>query len=293
MKIAIYGKSFKSSFHYSIRELFRILENKKANVTIYKPFYEYIKKELDYSPKISGVFVSHKEVESDTSLVFSIGGDGTFLESVSFVRNKGIPIVGINSGRLGFLANISKEELPIAIKSIFEKKYSIEYRSLIQLETENNLFGDFSYALNELTVLKKDSSSMINIHVYMNDEFLNTYWADGLIIATPTGSTAYSLSAGGPIVIPTSDNFVITPLAPHNLTVRPIVIPNNNSIRLHIEGRDKKFLASLDYRYKAFESSTILEIKKADFKIKMLNLPNHSYFSTIRNKLMWGADKRN
>ena len=293
MNIAIYGKNFNKNFNEYIHQLFKKFHQHNVNIIIFKPFYDFLVEQVKFQPKINGVFTSDTDINKDIDFLFSIGGDGTFLETISFIRNSGIPIVGINSGRLGFLANISKEEISKAINDIFNDKYSFVERTLIKLETPNNLFGDFNYALNELTVLKKDTSSMITIHTYMNNEFLNTFWADGLIISTPTGSTAYSLSVGGPILIPGSENFLITPIAPHNLTVRPIVVPDKNKITIKVEGREKNYLASLDYRSEVFDSSIELQVMKADFKIKILNLHNHSYFNTLRNKLMWGVDKRN
>ncbi|WP_372644489.1 NAD kinase, partial [Ancylomarina sp.] len=217
-----------------------------------------------------------------------------FLDAVTVVQDSGIPIVGVNSGRLGFMADIAREEIPAAISDIFEGNYSIEERTLLKVQTKDNgLFKDFNYALNEFTVHKKDSASMITIHTYIDGEYLNSYWADGLIIATPTGSTAYSLSVGGPILIPNTQNFVISPISPHNLTVRPIVLPNHQEITLKVEGRSDSYLASLDSRSVSFEALNELKISKADFKIKVLKLKTHSFYSTLRNKLMWGVDKRN
>ena len=293
MKVAIYGKNFDDTFNTSIISLFEILESKKVEIIIFKDFYNFIKSKIEIDlPKVS-FFSNTKDIKRNFDILLSIGGDGTFLESTIFIKDSKIPIAGINSGRLGFLANISKKEMKSAMRKILKKSYSFEERELIQLETENNLFGDYNFALNELTVQKKDSSSMITVHVYSKGQFLNTYWVDGLIIATPTGSTAYSLSAGGPIVVPSSQNFIITPLAPHNLTVRPLVVPNNQELTLKVEGRDKNFLISLDHRYEIFTSSIELKIKKAKFKIRMLKHDERTFFSTLREKLMWGIDKRN
>jgi NAD+ kinase len=293
MKIAIYGKKFNESFNDAIYKIFEKLNKNKVEIFVYKRLLFFIKEQLFFSPKINGQFNDHSDLPADIDLVFSIGGDGTFLECVSLVRKKEIPIVGINCGHLGFLAYISKDEISSAIDNIIKKDYTIEKRVLIEVCTENNLFGDFNFALNELTVHKKDTSSMITIDVYMNDDFLNKYWADGLIISTPTGSTAYSLSAGGPIVVPGSGNFVITPIAPHNLTVRPIVLSDNNTLKLIVKGRSQDFLATLDYRSEIFDSSIELLVKKAEFNINMIKLPKSNFFSTLRNKLMWGLDKRN
>ncbi|MBN1251437.1 MAG: NAD kinase [Bacteroidales bacterium] len=293
MKIAIYGRSFGNDFNDSIVNLFEILKANKTEIIIYKPFYDFIKEKIDIDLDQVVFFTKPKDLKKNFDVLLSIGGDGTFLESTIFIKDSKIPIAGINSGRLGFLANISKNEMKSALEKILKKSYSYEERDLIQLETENNLFGEYNFALNELTVQKKDSSSMIIIHVYSKGQFLNTYWADGLIISTPTGSTAYSLSAGGPIVVPNSQNFIITPLAPHNLTIRPLVVPNNQELTLKVEGRDQNFLISLDHRYETFTSSTELKIKKANFKIRMLKHDDRTFFSTLREKLMWGIDKRN
>lgn len=296
MKIAIYGKSFNTVFYPYIRDFFEIINSrfKPLDIIIYRPFYDFIVNETGYLPKISGNYSNCSEIDKSIDYMFSIGGDGTFLETVTYVKDLNIPIIGINSGRLGFLSYIAKEEISTTLEAILNEDYTIEERTLIHLDTEVNLFGKFSYALNELTVHKKDSASMITVHTWLNDEYINTYWADGLIIATPTGSTAYSLSAAGPIVVPYAHNFIITPIAPHNLTVRPIVIPDKNTIvRLKVEGRNDSYLITLDHRSVSFDSSTELLIKSADFKIKILKLKTHSFYKTLRNKLMWGLDKRN
>ncbi len=293
MKVAIYGKKFKKIFHSYAYELFKKLNDNKVEIIVYQPFFEFMKQALKFTPKIKGTFTEHNEINKTVDFVFSIGGDGTFLETITFVRDSGVPVVGINSGRLGFLANISKQEIPQALDTIFDRQYTFQERKLIQLETSTGLFGDFNFAMNELSIHKRDTSSMIKIHTYMNEEYLNTYWADGLLISTPTGSTAYSLSVGGPIVLPDSENFIISPIAPHNLTVRPLVIPDKCKLKLKVEGRGVNYLASLDSRTEIFDSTLELHIKKANFNIKMLQLEGHDFFTTLRNKLMWGVDKRN
>ena len=294
MKIAIFGKKFNEIFYHTAKRLFkRLSDDKDIEIIIYKPFYEFLTQKVDIQIRIELFFTYHNDLTDDIDFVFSIGGDGTFLETVSFVRDSGIPIVGINSGRLGFLADIHKDEIINAIKAIQENRYSLEARTLISLETSNLMFKDFSYALNELSIHKKDTSSMITIHSYINDTFLNTYWADGIIISTPTGSTAYSLSVGGPIVVPNSQNFIITPIAPHNLTVRPIVVSDDNTLKFKVEGRSENFLASLDRNSEVFDSSIELIVKKANFKINVIKLQNNSFYNTLRNKLMWGLDIRN
>jgi len=292
MKIAIYGRSFNENFYDSIKELFNKLNKKNVNVSIYKPFYEFLQKEVNIMPEYDNLFSNPQDIKEDMDVMFSIGGDGTFLETVSFIKNKNIPIIGINSGRLGFLANISRENISQSLDALFSEKYKIEERTLLKLESNPEIF-DFPYALNELTVQKSETASMIVIHAYVNGEYLNSYWGDGLIIATPTGSTAYSLSAGGPIVMPNSNNFIITPLSPHTLTVRPLIVSDDNIISLKVDGRSDNFLASLDSRAASFDSSMELIIKKACFTTKIIKFHEQDYFSTLRNKLMWGIDKRN
>ena len=293
MNIALYGKSFSENFDSCIQQLIFKLEKENCGLYIYEPFALFLNKKVKFSSEIK-TFNSYIDINKDVDFLISIGGDGTLLNTITLVRDSGIPVIGINTGRLGFLASISKDEVIDAIDAIFNKKYILEKRSLLQLETCNLLFGEMNFALNELTVLKKDTSSMIIIDTYINDEFLNSYWADGLIVATPTGSTAYSLSCGGPIITPESENFIITPISSHNLTVRPIVISDKYSIKLKVtDGRNRRFLVSLDSRTQTINNSTELKIKKANFKINLVRLENEKFFSTIRNKLMWGLDKRN
>ncbi len=293
MRIAILGKNFDNSYFSSIHTIFNTLKTNGAEILILEKFYTYLHEVFNYAPPVLGTFTSHEVLENDIDYFFSIGGDGTFLDAVTYARNSGVPIVGFNSGRLGFLADISKEQVAEGINAIFAGRYSLEKRTLLQLRTEKNAFNDFCYALNDLTVHKRDSSSMITIHMYIEDKFLNTYWADGLIVATPTGSTAYSLSAGGPVVVPNTENFVITPLAPHNLTIRPIIVSNQNKIKLKVETRSVNFLLSLDSRSEVFDHNITIEIAKADFTVNILKLNDYDFFKTLRNKLMWGADKRN
>lgn len=292
MKIAVFGKVFNKGFYSTCADLFTILKQYEVGIIMYKPFYEFLLAEVKLKPDVIGFFESNAALD-DVDLVFSIGGDGTFLEAVTYVRNSGIPIVGVNSGRLGFLADIAQVELRSILHDVLKGNYKTRELDLLSLHTECSAFGVNNFALNELAISKRDSSAMIAIHTYIDDSFLNSYWADGLIISTPTGSTAYSMSVGGPIVHPDSHSFIITPIAPHNLTVRPLVVPNDVEITLKIDGRDNNFLASLDSRSIVFENSISLKVKKADFKINIVELENHSFYSTLRNKLMWGADKRN
>jgi NAD+ kinase len=225
--------------------------------------------------------------------LISLGGDGTLLDTVTLVQNKGIPVLGVNYGRLGFLANIGKEDLHVAIRALANRTYVKEKRTLIHLDANIPIFNNMPYALNEFTLQKKDSSSMIKINTYLNGEFLNTYWADGLIVATPTGSTGYSLSCNGPIVFPDSGSFVITPISPHNLNIRPIVVPDNNIISFDIEGRTDSIICTLDSRRVVVPKEIQLAVKKENFCINLIRLNENNFLQTLRNKLSWGLDKRN
>ena len=292
MNIAIIGRKFNENFVEYCQELFNILEDAGCRVIIYQPFYRFLKTYIKLPDSYKNTFMRTDELLNQ-DLVLTIGGDGTFLEATTLVRDSNIPIAGINSGRLGFLADISKEDIKSALADIFDKNYKIRELNLLEISTEGDLFGDLNFALNELAISKRDSSSMITIHAYLNGEFLNSYWADGLIIATATGSTAYSLSTGGPILHPDSQNFVISPIAPHNLTVRPLVIPDSMDIKLKVDARGGKYLASLDSRGRVIDEQITISIKKASFSIRTLLRNHQSYYDTLRNKLMWGIDKRN
>lgn len=293
MKIALYGISVNPDFVDELLGLFRLLNEKSVECLVYRPFLEYLRNECKIQPEVAGQFDDGDDLPNDVSFLLSVGGDGTLLKSFMATNNRSIPLVGVNSGRLGFLSDISREEIEIALNSILDGDIIIDERTVLEMEISSNQTSELYYALNEITVTKLDSSSMINIHTYVNGEFLNTYWADGLIIATPTGSTAYSLSVGGPILTPDSENFVINPIAPHNLTVRPVVVPDHHTITLQVEGRGLHFLASADSKSEAMFFTSLLTIKKAQFKVKTIRLKDHSFFLTLRNKLMWGADKRN
>ena len=294
MKIAIYGRALNQNFFKYFEEIIKILELNQIKIFLYEQLLTSVKNHINFNQKKTTVYQTFKDIDKKVDFIISIGGDGTFLECVTFLEKNCLPILGINSGRLGFLANIQKENIREAIEGIINKQYTIEQRSLLKISTNNNeSFDGFSFALNEITIHKSDSSSMINIHTYLNNEFLNSYWADGLIISTPTGSTAYSLSAGGPIVVPDSNNLIITPLAPHNLNVRSLIINDNNKILLKIETRSNNYLASLDYRSKILDKNVEIIVEKADFKVNLIKLNNQNFFKTLRTKLMWGEDKRN
>ncbi|MGC9374889.1 MAG: NAD kinase [Bacteroidales bacterium] len=292
MKVAIFGRPFDKTFKDYILRFFDNLRQHNITIFVHQDFYQFLVNEINLSPKNIETFKKHFELKSDTDLLFSIGGDGTILDAITIVRDSEIPIVGINTGNLGFLASIAKDEIDNALEAIYTKNYTIEERTLLKLESPTTVFHDFPYGLNEIAVQKIDST-MIKVHVYIDGEFLNTYWADGLIISTPTGSTAYSLSVGGPIIIPNSGNFIISPISPHNLTVRPIVLPDSSKLQLKLESRAVNYIASIDHRSVVINNTMDLKIERADFKIKLLKLNTTSFYKTLRNKLMWGADKRN
>ena len=291
MTVAIFGRNFDIGFKEYVKRFFEILYENNIEIFVYDKFYEFLVKEIDFQSNVS-IFSKHNEIKNKVDLLFSIGGDGTILDAITIVKDSGIPIVGINTGKLGFLASIAKDEIEPAIQAIISNKYSIEERVLLKFESTSNLFSDFPYSLNEIAVQKVDSK-MITVHVYIDGEFLNTYWSDGLIVSTPTGSTAYSLSVGGPIITPKSGNFIISPISPHNLTVRPIVLPDTSELRLKIEGRALNYITSLDHRSMMIKNTEDIFIRKAEFKVKLLKLDNTSFYKTLINKLMWGVDKRN
>lgn len=293
MKVAVFGTQVSDDFVPVLQEFFGFLKSNNIQVQLYKPFYIYLTEELKTTTYYHSFFHSYTDFDEENEYIFSVGGDGTFLQSVLNIRNFSIPVVGVNSGRLGFLADISEDQVKEALKNILNRNYKVIERSMLEVCFSDRENIDFNYALNEMTVIKTDNSSMLSVAAYLDGEFLNNYWADGLIIATPTGSTAYSLSVGGPILTPDSESFIITPLAPHNLTIRPIVVPDNREIVLKVEGRGSNYLTSLDSRSVAVEFSTTVKIKKARFKLKTLQLPDQPFFSTLRNKLMWGIDRRN
>jgi NAD+ kinase len=292
MKIGIYGRKFNNSVLPYIQQVFDCLVEWKVEVLIYQDFYDFVKDKL-FLPKQFGSFKTYHDLKDHVEVMISLGGDGTMLDTVTLVRDSGIPMIGINFGRLGFLASINKEGIKSAIEGLVNKKFSLDTRSLLKIESNLDLFGDLNFALNDVTILKRDTSDMILIHCYLNGEFLNSYWADGLIIATPTGSTAYSLSCGGPIVFPRSGNFLITPISPHNLNVRPIILSDQNVLTFEVEGRSSKYLVSCDSRTEITGSDIKINIKRADFDINLVRLNNESYLSTLRNKLLWGIDTRN
>jgi NAD+ kinase len=292
MKVAIYGRSFDNSFSVFVQELIDIINEYGWGITIYEPYFPYLQPRLTISDNLE-TYKKHVDIKDDVDIMISIGGDGTFLETIHLVKDSGIPILGVNAGRLGFLASTQKEDIKNVLEQIKAGLYRLQPRSIIKLNNDLDLFDGENYALNELTVHKKDSSSMITIHTYIDDLFLNSYWADGLIISTPTGSTAYSLSCGGPILVPGAKDFVITPIAPHNLNVRPVVVPDSRKITLKIEGRSNEFLCSMDAKSVPIDSSMELVITKAPFMIDIIQTEDQNFLNTIRRKMHWGVDERN
>jgi len=293
LKIAIYGRDFNDSVLPFVQEVFDAVASHDVEILVYLNFYNFIAKKVVLPANIK-TFSGHNELISlKGEVLLSLGGDGTLLDTLSLVRDSQIPVIGINFGRLGFLASINKNEIKNAINALVKGEYSLDKRSILNLESQNDLFTDENFALNDITIHRRDNSAMMIIHAYMNGEFVNSYWADGLIIATPTGSTAYSLSCGGPIILPNAQNFVITPIAPHNLNVRPIIVPDDVELTFEIEARSTKFLLSCDSRTETVNRSVKITINKAKFNVNLIRLNNESYLTTLRNKLLWGIDTRN
>ena len=289
MKFAIFGNVYQAKKSSSAEDLFRLLKQHDAEICICREFYYFLTDVLHIDIPDAELFDGSN---CTADMVISMGGDGTFLKAASRVGRKNIPILGINTGRLGFLADISPEEMEETFNEIHENRYKVEERSVLQLKCDNEKLQRDPYALNEIAVLKRDSSSMISIHTAINGAPLTTYQADGLVIATPTGSTAYSLSVGGPIIVPHSKTIAITPVAPHSLNVRPIVIRDDWEITLNVESRNHNFLVAIDGRSEPCQENTELTICRADYTIKVVKRFNHIFFDTLRNKMMWGADVR-
>src|SRR5690606_6148544 len=293
MRIAIYGRQFgEHSFPY-IQEVLQVLERYGAEVSIYGPFRKFILEQQITEAERTGAFRSHSDLPAGADFMLSLGGDGTLLDTVTLIRDSGLPVLGINLGRLGFLASINKIDIAKAIESLVAGEFSLDERSLLHLNTDENLFEDLNYALNEMTIFRGEDASMIIIHAYLNGELLNSYWADGLIVATPTGSTAYSLSCGGPIILLGSNNFLITPISTHNMSVRPVVVNDASELSFEVDSRGSDFQEIMDSRKKTVEIGTELRVRKENFAINLVRLNNESYFGTLRNKLMWGLDTRN
>jgi NAD+ kinase len=292
MKAAIYSRIMEAEQQGNVQVFFDELEKQNIEPVIFMPFYEQIKSQIRL-PAESSFFALSEDLTSEIEFIISLGGDGTLLDTVTLVRDKDIPIMGINFGRLGFLASIGQDEVKKAVQAIARRTYVTDKRTLIHLDADLPLFGNVPYALNEFALHKRDTASMIKIHTYLNGEFLNTYWADGLIMATPTGSTGYSLSCGGPIVFPDSGSFVITPVAPHNLNSRPLIVPDDNIISFEVESRSENIICSLDSRREIVGKNVSLAVKNENFTISLMRLSENSFLQTLHNKLTWGLDKRN
>lgn len=291
--VAIFGKELNHNFREDIIFLLDYLKEQNVQIQIYRPYLKKLVQEFGINLEHAEKFTKAKNKLGRPDLFISIGGDGTFLDSTTILRDTRIPIMGINTGRLGFLARVSSSNIKKSIDDFLSGNYELETRSLLSVFTENDFLGKNNLALNEVTLHKNDNSSMIVVHAYMNGEFLNSYWADGLIVSTPTGSTAYSLSVGGPIVAPGSMNFIIAPIAPHNLNVRPMVISDDSELTLCIEGRSPKSLLSIDSKTYKVDSAEKITLKKAPYKIQLVKFSNQSFFKTLRHKLNWGLDNRN
>ena len=288
-KFALFGNTYQAKKSAHVLRLLSVLEKHQAEVYIQKEFYLFLVKDQKMDIRAAGVFDGN---DFDADMVLSMGGDGTFLKAASYVGNKNIPILGINTGRLGFLADVSPEEIEETFEEIYKQNYKVEDRSILQATSQGQPLKGHPFGLNEIAILKRDSSSMITIHTSINGAYLTTYQADGLVIATPTGSTAYSLSIGGPVIVPHSNTIAITPVAPHSLNVRPIVINDDWEITLDVESRSHNFLVAIDGRSETCREGTRLTIRKADYNIKVVKRPNHIFFHTLRDKMMWGADSR-
>lgn len=293
MKLAIYGRVYKKEYQKELQQLFDFLNEEQIDFVVEESFLIQCK-QAEHRIKETDSFDSYDSLKKQkVDYILSIGGDGTMLDTLTYVRDMETPILGINSGRLGFLAGVKMEDCSKALRNLLKGHYQLDVRSVLQLESNKELFGGVKYALNDFVIHKKDTSSMIIIHAFINGEFLNSYWSDGLIISTPTGSTGYSLSCGGPIMYPSSASFAITPVAPHNLNVRPIIVSDENVLSFEIEGRATSYLVSLDSRSESIGSDVQLAIRKAPFKMNLIRFNEDNYLNTLRSKLMWGVDNRN
>ena len=293
MKIAIYGQSVDKISKNIFLEILNISKNQNLVLFVEKKYNSVLLKKLKTNHNHK-VFSSYNDLDKSIDMMITIGGDGTLLRSITYIRDLGIPIIGINTGRHGFLATLNQELLNIELKKILKGEFDVKERSLLEVSVDNNdNFSDFNFALNEVSVGRKNTTSMIEIKTMLDGEYLNTYWADGLIVSTPTGSTGYSLSCGGPIMTPSSQTFSITPIAPHNLNARPLVISDEIKIELSVEGREKSHLLSLDSQIISLKNNVKIKIKKANYKIKLASINNNSFYKTLRNKLLWGEDRRN
>jgi NAD+ kinase len=292
MHIAVYNRALSEDDFSIYKKIFETFQKHDVVPVIFESFVSKLK-EFDSLPDKYEIFSDEVPLTSKVKFLFSFGGDGTLLDTVKFVGEKKIPILGINLGRLGFLASTKMEEIEFAVESLQKGAYLLDSRTLIHLDTSVPIFKEVPYALNEFSIHRKDSSSLIKIHTYLNGEFLCTYWADGLIVSTPTGSTGYSLSCGGPIIFPQANSFVITPVAPHNLNVRPLIISDESIVSFEVEGRAEQFLCTLDSRSEAIDSTVSLAVRKEHFDIQLVRLEGQNFLHTLQTKLYWGVDRRN
>lgn len=292
MTIAVYGRPVNLSQIPFAENVLNILSSSGCKVIIHKQYDEFLRQNINSIPQFP-LFETDQDLTGKADFLFSIGGDGTLLDTVLLVKDSKIPIAGVNAGRLGFLSSISKENISAAVDALSKGHYSLDSRTLLKVESNHPVFSGNNIALNDFTIHKKETSAMIKIHTYLNGEYLNSYWADGLIIATPTGSTGYSMSCGGPIIVPQSESFVITPIAPHNLNVRPIIVSDKNVISLEVEGRSQNFMATLDSRSETIDSSFQLAVRKENYCMNLVRLSNENFLGTLRSKLNWGLDSRN
>lgn len=293
MKVAIFGQYYQNDTRPIIKDIFVFFNRNEVELVIEENFLKILHEEKILEREYN-TFKTGSELDSTFDILISIGGDGTILRAATYVGKSGIPILGVNAGRLGFLAKVQKEDIQSFLQIVLERKYTISERTLLKLETKpNNKDIEIDFAMNEISVSRKDTTSMITIETSLDEEYLNSYWADGLIVSTPTGSTGYSLSCGGPILTPEVKGFVITPIAPHNLNARPLVIPDSTKIKLKVSGREEQYLVSLDSRILSINNNSELYISKNPFSINMVEFPNETFFKTLRKKLLWGEDKRN
>ncbi|MGI4750049.1 MAG: NAD kinase [Janthinobacterium lividum] len=292
MKIAVYGKPFNQTLLPLVRQVFDGLVQHRAEIFVHQELNDFISGQPDFNPN-NTIFNSYNDIKNKVDVMLTLGGDGTILGTVDIIRDSEIPVIGINFGRLGFLASVNKNDISAALHALVNGQYTLDRRVLLEIESNPAVFKNQNTALNDITIHKRDDAAMITIHAFLNDEFLNSYWGDGIIVSTPTGSTAYSLSCGGPIVIPQSGNFVITPISPHNLNVRPIVVSDSNKLTFKIETRSSNYLISCDSKTEIIDTNSVFTISKANYAFNLIRLNNESYLSTLRNKLMWGLDARN
>lgn len=292
MQVALFGRKLPAQARENIAALIDKLSQLQIRICMYEPLYRYLHSTFGLRPGVTGFFHDHSDLDPGTDYLFSLGGDGTFLETLNLVRDSGIPVLGVNSGRLGFLSCISQENMAESLDSFFSGRFDIEERMLLKVEVSGREEDPCDVALNEVRI-HKSSGSLITVHVRANEEFLSAYWADGLLLSTPTGSTAYNLSVGGPIVVPESGSLVLSPIAPHNLTVRPLVLPDSAVLQYAVDTRDEVFQLAMDSRTIDIDRDATITVRRANYGLRMVRIENISFYSTLRNKLMWGADTRN